>query len=262
MDHLFNDDTSAPSSSTTIRTATIKTTLPPTKSSRCSSASPIETARRAILKRLLEADFVTPVGLRTISTADAWYFPSHGFGLLGGVWPDLTLWFAVALARNGSDRRRGRIFSKRSTRRWKPAAARNTVPGRVRGVVRRRLADQSRHVPLAVDRREVSVGRRRDGRRSRRLSHQRPPASRRRCVPQDGSGRRRARALGRQALHLRDRSAQRQIFGDMPRALGRRALSRASTPGRDVSDEVTTSPVEVGAIAFEDDDGARADLRL
>jgi hypothetical protein len=26
--------------------------------------------------------------------------------------------------------------------------------------------------------------------------------------------------------------------------------------GRDVSDEVTTSPVEVGAVAFEDDDGA------
>ena len=46
-------------------------------------------------------DFVTPVGLRTISTADAWYFPSYGFGLLGGIWPDLTLWFAVALARNG-----------------------------------------------------------------------------------------------------------------------------------------------------------------
>ena len=44
---------------------------------------------------------MTPVGLRTISTADTWYFPSHGFGLLGGVWPDLTLWFVVALARNG-----------------------------------------------------------------------------------------------------------------------------------------------------------------
>ena len=50
--------------------------------------------RRAILKRLQEADFVTPVGLRTISTADAWYFPSYGFGLLGGIWPDLTLWCA------------------------------------------------------------------------------------------------------------------------------------------------------------------------
>ena len=57
--------------------------------------------RKAILRRLLEADFVTPVGLRTISTADAWYFPSYGFGLLGGIWPDLTLWFAVALARDG-----------------------------------------------------------------------------------------------------------------------------------------------------------------
>ncbi len=61
--------------------------------------------RRAILSRLNEADFVTPVGLRTISTADAWYFPSYGFGLLGGVWPDLTLWFAVALARNGMTER-------------------------------------------------------------------------------------------------------------------------------------------------------------
>ena len=31
--------------------------------------------------------------------------------------------------------------------------------------------------------------------------------------------------------------------------------------GRDVSDEVTTSPVEVGAVAFEDEAGRRADLR-
>src|SRR6202011_4107240 len=58
--------------------------------------------RKAILRRLMESDFTTPVGLRTISTADSWYFPSHGFGLLGGVWPDLTLWFVVALARNGA----------------------------------------------------------------------------------------------------------------------------------------------------------------
>lgn len=56
---------------------------------------------RSILRRLCENDFSTPVGLRTISSADSWYAPSHGFGLLGGIWPDLTLWFAVALARNG-----------------------------------------------------------------------------------------------------------------------------------------------------------------
>ncbi len=58
--------------------------------------------RRKILDRLCEPDFITPVGLRTISTADSWYFPSHGFGLLGGVWPDLTLWFVMCLARNGN----------------------------------------------------------------------------------------------------------------------------------------------------------------
>ena len=32
--------------------------------------------------------------------------------------------------------------------------------------------------------------------------------------------------------------------------------------GRDVSDEIRTSPVEVGAVAFEDAAGARADLSV
>ena len=78
-------------------------------------------------------------GLRTISTADAWYFPSYGFGLLGGVWPDLTLWYAVALARNGMTDECG-AFSRRSLRgdgRRQPAQHR---AGRVRRMVRRRLA--------------------------------------------------------------------------------------------------------------------------
>ena len=119
---------------------------------------------------------MTPVGLRTISTADAWYFPSYGFGLLGGIWPDLTLWFAVALARNGFVDEcvhflRCRLCGDgRSAARATPcrvSSASGSTAGRW----------QSRHVSLAVDRREVSVGGRRDGRRARRLSHQRPPAS-------------------------------------------------------------------------------------
>ena len=84
--------------------------------------------RRSILRRLLEADFVTPVGLRTISTADAWYFPSYGFGLLGGIWPDLTLWFAVALARDGfvdeCTHFLNAIYAAMEV-----GSARNTVPG-------------------------------------------------------------------------------------------------------------------------------------
>ena len=87
-----------------------------------------ETARIAILQRLLEPDFVTPVGLRTISTADSWYFPSHGFGLLGGVWPDLTLWFAVALARNGAHRHAVR-FLESIYASMEAGTSRNTVPG-------------------------------------------------------------------------------------------------------------------------------------
>jgi glycogen debranching enzyme len=84
--------------------------------------------RRAILARLGEADFATPVGLRTISTADSWYFPSHGFGLLGGVWPDLTLWFAVALARNGSvDASVAWLDAIYAT--MEEGTPRNTVPG-------------------------------------------------------------------------------------------------------------------------------------
>jgi hypothetical protein len=84
--------------------------------------------RRTILARLGESDFTTPVGLRTISTADSWYFPSHGFGLLGGVWPDLTLWFAVALARNGSiDASAAWLDAIYAT--MEEGTARNTVPG-------------------------------------------------------------------------------------------------------------------------------------
>ena len=45
------------------------------------------------------------------------------------------------------------------------------------------------------------------------------------------------------------------IYGDMPELSAEEPFT-CIYAGRDVSDEVTTSPVEVGAIAFEDDDGA------
>ncbi len=84
--------------------------------------------RRKILDRLCETDFTTPVGLRTISTADSWYFPSHGFGLLGGVWPDLTLWFVMCLARNGNtDAAVHWLEAVYDT--MEAGAVRNTVPG-------------------------------------------------------------------------------------------------------------------------------------
>jgi len=57
-----------------------------------------ETARR-IVRRLLLSDFWTTAGLRTASFADPRYHPSAYAGLIGGVWPGLTWWFAFAAAR-------------------------------------------------------------------------------------------------------------------------------------------------------------------
>jgi hypothetical protein len=45
------------------------------------------------------------------------------------------------------------------------------------------------------------------------------------------------------------------IYGNMPELSAEEPFT-CIYAGRDVSDEVSTSPVEVGAIAFEDDDGA------
>jgi glycogen debranching enzyme len=57
-----------------------------------------ETARR-IIRRLLISDFWTAGGLRTASYGDPRYDPSAYAGLIGGVWPGLTWWFAFAAAR-------------------------------------------------------------------------------------------------------------------------------------------------------------------
>ena len=52
-----------------------------------------------IIGRLNARDFWTPAGLRTISEHDARYDPAGNIGLLGGVWPGLTWWYAFASAR-------------------------------------------------------------------------------------------------------------------------------------------------------------------
>jgi len=77
--------------------------------------------------------------------------------------------------------------------------------GSVRRVVRRRLADEPWDVPLALDQRQVPVGRRRDRLWSRRLPHQRPPAPDPVAPAGVDLGRRGAGALGRPAPQLRDR---------------------------------------------------------
>jgi glycogen debranching enzyme len=52
-----------------------------------------------IIRRLNSPDFWTAAGLRTVSRADPLYDPAKHVGLLGGVWPGVTWWYAFAAAR-------------------------------------------------------------------------------------------------------------------------------------------------------------------
>jgi glycogen debranching enzyme len=57
-----------------------------------------ETAAR-IIGRLSNDDFWTDAGIRTVPRDSPNYGPTHGYGLLGGVWVGVTFWFAFAAAR-------------------------------------------------------------------------------------------------------------------------------------------------------------------
>lgn len=214
-------------------------------------ADPAESAK--ILRRLSESDFTTPVGLRTISTADSWYFPSHGFGLLGGVWPDLTLWFAVALARNGSPGQAAHWLQAIYAA-VEAGAARNTVPGQFaewfdggsltnRGMYMSPWTSAKYLWAVA----ETAMGL--DGYRTTGRFHISP------LLPEEFAWAAAVRVhwAGRLCTYVIDQR-RRTIFGDMREASAEEPF-RMVFAGRDVSDEVTTSPVEVGAIAFEDDAG-------
>ena len=209
--------------------------------------------RRAILSRLLENDFMTSVGLRTMSTADSWYFPSHGFGLLGGIWPDLTLWFAVALARNGFPDEGGALLETIYTA-MEEGARRNTVPGQFaewfdggsltnRGMYMSPWTSAKYLWAVA----ETVCGL--DGYRSSGEIAFTP------LLPTgwQWSAGIRIRLAGGRATYLID-AATSTVYGDLP-------LAEASAPyryvyaGRDVSDAVSVSPREVGVVAFRSDDG-------
>lgn len=210
--------------------------------------------RRAILKRLSESDFVTPVGLRTISTADSWYFPSHGFGLLGGVWPDLTLWFVFALARNGfADLAAGWLQTIYET--MEAGSVRNTVPGEFgewfdggsltnRGMYLSPWTGAKYLWAVA----ETVGGL--DGYRTSGRPHLAP------LVPKGWSWVAGVRVHwgGQRCTYVIDLKENR-VYGNMPELSAEEPL-RCFYAGRDVSDEVMTSPSDVGAVAFEDEDGA------
>jgi hypothetical protein len=210
--------------------------------------------RRAILKRLTEPDFTTPVGLRTISTADSWYFPSHGFGLLGGVWPDLTLWFVVALARNGAYAEAVHWLEAIYAT-MEAGAPRNTVPGQFaewfdggsltnRGMYLSPWTGAKYLWAVA----ETVCGL--DGYRTSGRPHIAP------LLPADWTWTAAVRVHwgGRRHSYVID--AERKIIvGDMDFASADEPY-RVYYAGHDVSDEIRTSPVEVGAVGFEDERGA------
>ena len=208
---------------------------------------------RRILKRLSESDFTTPVGLRTISTADGWYFPSHGFGLLGGIWPDLTIWFAVALARNGTPGAAAH-WLRIIYRTVEEGAARNAVPGQFpewfdggsltnRGMYMSPWTSAKYLWAVA----ETLMGL--DGYRTTGRFHIAP------LLPGDFLWVAAVKVHwgGRLCTYVVDQPNA-TIYGDMREASAEEPY-RVVYAGRDVSDEVTTSPVEVGAIAFEADHG-------
>jgi glycogen debranching enzyme len=213
--------------------------------------------RRSILERLLESDFVTPVGLRTISTADSWYFPSHGFGLLGGIWPDLTLWFAVALARNGYVAQNVDFLEKIYAS-MEAGAPRNTVPGQFgewfdggsltnRGMYLSPWTGAKYLWAVA----ETVCGI--DGYRTSGLLHLVPR------VPPEWQWTAAARVHwgGDRHTYVMDHLTKR-IVGDMRRASADEPYS-VFYAGTDVSEEAAVTPSDVAVFVFED---AAGGLRL
>jgi len=210
-------------------------------------------ARRAILRRLLESDFMTEVGLRTISKADAWYFPAHGFGLLGGIWPDLTLWFAVALARNGFQSEGAALLATIYAT-MEEGARRNTVPGQFAewfdgGSLTNRGMYMS---PWTSSKYVWAVAETVGGCDGYRTSDEIAfspllPAGWR------WSAGVRVRLGASRCTYVID-TATSTVYGDIREAVAREPF-RYVFAGTDVSEAVAVHPCEVGVVAFESESG-------
>ncbi len=86
-----------------------------------------ERAARIISRLSVEA-FWTDAGMRTVPRDDINYGPTHGYGLLGGVWEGATFWYAFAAARFNPDSMASAL--RDSFRHYSSDPRRNnTVPG-------------------------------------------------------------------------------------------------------------------------------------
>jgi len=177
-----------------------------------------------------------------------------GFGLLGGVWPDLTLWFAVALARNGFASEAAR-WLERTYAVMEEGVKRNTVPGQfAEWFDGGSLTNRGMYLSPWTGAKYLwavaeTVGGL-DGYRTSGRPHLSP------SLPRDWkwSAAVRVRWGSGTVTYVID-AIRRTIYGDMREASAEDPY-RCVYAGIDVTDEVTTSPIEVGGIGFEDDDGA------
>ncbi len=205
--------------------------------------------RDVILKRLSESDFTTPVGLRTISTADPWYFPSFGVGLLGGVWPDLTLWYVVALARNGGIDE-GVGFLDRIYEAMEGGSPRNTVPGEfAEWFDGGSLTNRGMYLsPWTGAKYLWAVAETIGGFDGYRTSG-RPHLNPLRPTGWNWVAGVNVRWGGKRCTYVVD--FERATISTNSPDLSAEEPYHIVDAGRDVSDEVTVSPVEIGAVAFE-----------
>ena len=174
--------------------------------------------------------------------------------MLGGIWPDLTLWFAVALARNGfvseCAAQLGTIYAA-----MEAGAARNAVPGQFaewfdggsltnRGMYLSPWTGAKYLWAVA----ETAGGL--DGYRTSANVHLAP------LLPAEWSwtAALRVHLRGTAATYVID-AVRKCIYGNMP-DLTAEAPYRCYDAGKDVSDELEIFPAEIGGVAFEDPTGA------
>ncbi len=81
-----------------------------------------------IISKLSVAEFWTEAGIRTVPRTSPMYSPTFGYGLLGGVWSNVTFWFAMAAAHFNPEFMASALSSSFKHYAQDPRRS-NTVPG-------------------------------------------------------------------------------------------------------------------------------------
>jgi glycogen debranching enzyme len=87
-----------------------------------------ETTSATIVARLSAEEFWTEAGIRTVPRNATNYGPTHGYGLLGGVWVGVAFWYAFAAARFNSENMASAL-ARGFEHYAKDPGKNNTVPG-------------------------------------------------------------------------------------------------------------------------------------